>query len=68
MEQIQRTVADLAIRLLARPAGSLQDDPQALNEIERIATQVLREVESTRKAAQYLPGETRGAWRIPQTH
>ncbi|HSP67886.1 MAG TPA: hypothetical protein VLN48_09175 [Bryobacteraceae bacterium] len=68
MEQLQRSVTELAIRLLASPADSLSNDPAALAEIERIATQLLKEVAAARAASAPLPGERRGAWRIPQPH
>ena len=65
MDQIQKGVAELAIRLLAMPSGAVCIDLQALAEIERLATQVIREVTAARAAApahSYLPGERSGIW------
>ncbi len=65
MDQIQRQIAELAIRLLAVPADALRTDPAALEEIERIATQVIKEAAAIRAGKLYLPGERSGSWRIP---
>jgi hypothetical protein len=65
MDQIQRQVAEMAIRLLAVSADVLRTDPAALEEIERVATQVLKEVAALRAGRSYLPGERSGSWRIP---
>ncbi len=54
----------MAIRLLARSADGLRNDPDALAEIERLAQQVLKEVAGMRATTARLPGETRGAWKI----
>jgi len=64
MDQIQKHVAELAIRLLAMPADGVRNDHQALGEIERLATQILKEVAAARVANSYLPGERTGLWRI----
>ena len=64
MDQIQKSVAEMAIRLLALPPGSARNNPQELAEIERLATLVIREVAAARACAQsYLPGERSGVWR-----
>ncbi len=65
MDQIQKQLAEMAIRLLAVPVDSLRNDSAALDEIERIATQVIKEVAALRAGKSYLPGERSGAWRIP---
>jgi hypothetical protein len=65
MDQIQKHVAELAIRLLAMPADGAATDLHALAEIERVATQVIRDVTAARAAAaakSCLPGERSGVW------
>ena len=62
MDQLQKHVAELAIRLLALPADGLRGDPQLMADLERVATQVLKDVAAARVSKSYLPGERSGCW------
>ena len=69
MDQIQKAVAEMAIRLLALPPGGAAGRPQVLAEVERLARLVIGEIAAARAAAEppYLPGERSGAWRAVRT-
>jgi len=57
----------MTIRLLALPPGATPG-AAALAELEKLASQVLREIAALRASAEPTVGEKRGLWRIPQDH
>jgi hypothetical protein len=64
MEDLQRHAAELAIRLLALPADGVRNNPQLMDDLERLATQVIKDVAAARAGRSYLPGERSGSWRV----
>jgi hypothetical protein len=66
VEQLAKQAAELALRLAAFPADGLRNNLQALDAIEQLAIQVLREVSTVRADRNPASGETRGMWRAMQ--
>lgn len=66
LRSIARQTAELALQLAALPADGLRNDVQALDEIEQLASRIMREASTVRAGATQTAGETRGMWRIMQ--
>ena len=66
VKQLRIKAAELALRLAAFPADGLQNDGPALDVIEQLATQVLKQVSAVRTGRDPALGETRGMWRAMQ--
>jgi surfactin synthase thioesterase subunit len=64
MDQLAKQVAEMALRLAALPADGLRQNDPALNAIEQLAMQVLKEVSAVRAAKVRPIGETTGCWRV----
>jgi surfactin synthase thioesterase subunit len=63
MAQLARHAAEIAQRLAVLPGEGSHDHAQALDSIERLASQILKEVSAARAAKPRALGESRGAWR-----
>jgi hypothetical protein len=66
VDQLAKQAAELALRLAALPADQLRTDLQALDAIERLASEILKEVTVVRARNARPPGESRGMWRAVQ--
>jgi hypothetical protein len=66
VEQLRSKAGELALRLAAFPVDGLQNDGPALDVIEQLAAQVLKQVSAVRTGRDYAFGETRGMWRAVQ--
>jgi hypothetical protein len=69
MDELTRQVAQMALRLSALPPQAVRNDSQALDVIEQLALQILREVSARRLqisgvANAFDSGGTRGQWCI----
>lgn len=65
MDQLAKQTAEIALRLAALPADGLRNNIDALNSIEQLALQILKEVSAVRAGNSHVVGETSGMWRIP---
>ena len=63
MDQLARHAAEIAQRLSALRVEGLRDDMQALDHIEQLAIQILKEVSAVRIGKSRALGESSGAWR-----
>jgi hypothetical protein len=59
-----RLASELALRLASLPADGLRHDVQPLDEIEQLATRILKESSTARARSLRTVGETSGTWRI----
>ena len=66
LRNMARETAELALQLAALPVEGLRNDVQALNDIEQLATRILREASTARADTVRNVGETRGMWRAIQ--
>jgi hypothetical protein len=66
MDQLRKQAADMALKLLAASDDELLRDPRALDDLEQLATQLLKTVAGLRIGRAYVPGERSGAWRVMQ--
>ena len=66
VKQLRIDAAELVLRLAAFPAGGLQNGGPALDAIEQLATQVLKQSSAVRTGRDRAIGETRGIWRVVQ--
>ena len=66
VDQLAKHAAEIALRLAALPADQLSTDLQTLDAIERLATEILKEVGSIRARKPRPAGESRGMWRVMQ--
>jgi hypothetical protein len=66
LKSMARETAELALELAALPVDRLRDDAHALDEIEQLATRILKEASTVRAQAFQSVGETRGMWRVMQ--
>lgn len=66
MDQLTRQAAEIALRLAALPAEGLRNDVPALDAIEQLALQILKEVSAVRVGKSHALGESSGAWRAMQ--
>ena len=62
MDQLARHAAEVAQRLAALPGEGLRDDMRALDTIEELAQQILKEVSAVRIRKSRAPGESSGIW------
>jgi hypothetical protein len=62
MDQLARHAAEIALRLAALPAEGSRDNIQALDNLEQLAVQILKEVSAARVGKSRAPGESSGAW------
>jgi hypothetical protein len=63
MDQIQRQVSEMALRLLALQPNGAASEPQLLEELESLARQVLTEVKAIRQRGAFSATET-GIWPV----
>jgi len=68
MDYLQRKTAEMAIKLLAMSREDVLADAHALDNLEQLATQVLKGVAALRAHKTYLPGEVSGCWRSAKTN
>jgi hypothetical protein len=66
VEQLRSTAGELVLRLAALPVDGLQNDGPALDVIEQLAAQVLKQVSAVRTGRDHALGEGRGMWRAMQ--
>ena len=66
VHQLAKQTADIALRLAALPADGLRNHIEALDSIEQLALQILREVSAVRAGKNRGVGETSGIWRAMQ--
>ncbi|MGB7760891.1 MAG: hypothetical protein WBL61_13740 [Bryobacteraceae bacterium] len=66
MDQLAKQAAEMALRLAALPADGMRNNSEALDSIEQLALQILREVSAVRADNSRLPGESSGMWRARQ--
>ena len=66
MDQLARQAAEIARRLATLPGEGLRDDMRALDTIEELALQILKEVSAVRIRKSRAPGESSGMWRAMQ--
>ena len=67
VDQLAKQTAEIALRLAALPADELRNNTEALNSIEQLALQILKEVSAVRAGNNHVVGETSGMWRARQT-
>jgi len=58
-----KLAADLAVQLAGLPAEGLSRDLQPLDDLEQLATRILKEASAARSASIRSIGETSGRWR-----
>ncbi len=70
LDQLAKRAAEIALRLAALPADGLQHNHAALDAIEQLATQILKEVAVARLSKSRDIGESSGTWRamLPVRH
>jgi hypothetical protein len=66
VDQLAKQAAEVALRLGALPADGLRSNVEALDSIEQLALQILREVSAVRANNSRMPGEISGMWRARQ--
>ena len=66
MDQLAKQAAEIALRLAALPADGLRNNIEALDSIEQLAVQILKEVSAVRAGNRRMPGESSGMWRARQ--
>ncbi len=66
VDQLAKQAAEMALRLAALPADGMRNNSEALDSIEQLALQILREVSAVRADNSRLPGESSGMWRARQ--
>jgi surfactin synthase thioesterase subunit len=66
LDQLAKQAAEIALRLAALPADGLRNNTEALDSIEQLAVQILKEVSAARADKTRLPGESSGMWRARQ--
>ena len=64
MDQLAKQAAEIALRLAALPADGLRNHIEALDSIEQLALQILREVSAVRAGNSRMAGESSGMWRV----
>jgi hypothetical protein len=62
MDQLARQASEIALRLAALPAEGLREDMPALDSIEQLALQILKEVSAVRVGQSRAVGERSGSW------
>jgi len=66
MDQLARHAAEIAQRLAALPGEGLRDEMRALDNIEELALQILKEVSAARVGKSRALGESSGSWPVMQ--
>jgi surfactin synthase thioesterase subunit len=66
LDQLAKQAAEIALRLAALPADGMRNNTEALDSIEQLAIQILKEVSAVRAGNTRMPGETSGMWRVRQ--
>ncbi|MFY9727787.1 MAG: hypothetical protein WB579_15010 [Bryobacteraceae bacterium] len=66
MDQLAKQAAEIALRLAALPADGMRNDLDALETIEQLAVQILKEVSAVRAGNNHVVGESSGMWRARQ--
>ncbi len=66
VDQLAKQTAEIALRLAALPADGLRNNLEALDSIERLALQILKEVSAVRTGKSRMVGESSGMWRAMQ--
>ena len=62
VDQLAKQAAAIALRLAALPADGLHNNLEALDSVEQLALQILKEVSVVRARKTPVVGETRGMW------
>ncbi len=66
VDQLAKKAAEIALRLAALPEDGLRNNQAALDALEQLATQVLKEVAAARIGKGRDIGESSGTWRAMQ--
>ena len=66
MDQLAKQASELALRLATLSADGSREDNQALDAIEQLAIQVIKEVSGLRLQRNRAVGESSGTWRAVQ--
>ena len=66
MDQLAKQASELALRLATLSADGSREDNQALDAIEQLAIQIIKEVSSLRLQRNRAVGESSGTWRAMQ--
>ncbi|MGD0669596.1 MAG: hypothetical protein ABSB23_18715 [Bryobacteraceae bacterium] len=66
VDQLAKQAAEIALRLAALPAGGMRNNTDALDSIEELAVQILKEVSAVRAGNSHVVGESSGMWRVRQ--
>jgi hypothetical protein len=61
-----KEASELSLRLAALPADGLRMDARTLDELDQLATRILKETSAARAASLQSIGECRGVWRVLQ--
>lgn len=64
MDQLAKQTAEMALRLAALPVDGLRNNIEALDSIEQLAVQILKEVSAVRAGNSRMAGESSGMWRV----
>jgi len=62
IEYLAKHAAEIALRLAALPVNGMHSDRVAINAVEYLALQVLKEVAAIRAEKRLPEGEQRGEW------
>jgi len=66
LRNMAKEASELALRLASLPSDGLGTDARALDELDQLATRILKETSSARAASLHSIGECRGVWRVMQ--
>jgi surfactin synthase thioesterase subunit len=66
VDPLAKQAAEIALRLAALPADGLRNNLEALDSIEQLAREILKEVSAARAGKSRVVGETSGMWRAMQ--
>jgi hypothetical protein len=66
LRSMAKEASGLALRLASLPGDGLGMDTRALDELDQLATRILKETSSARALSLHSVGECRGVWRIIQ--
>jgi hypothetical protein len=64
VDQLAKQTAEMALRLAALPVDGLRNNTEALDSIEQLALQILKEVSAVRAGNSRMAGESSGMWRV----
>jgi len=65
VDQLAKDAAEIALRLAALPPDGLRCS-QSLDDIERLALRILKEISAVRASKSHAVGEVSGIWRAMQ--